>query len=122
MPIYSLYCDDCLQEIEIECKISEYDSRMKQIICPSCSSRKVYRNYESDNIYSTIKEVKTLGQLAEKNTKKMGGKLKEEQEKKQAKEPPKPWYHDSKLGDASRKEINKMTPEQKKKYILKGKK
>lgn len=119
MPIYNLYCEDCDQDIEIFCKVSEYETKMKNIVCPNCTSRNVYRNYQEDNIYSTVKEIKTVGQLAEHNTKKMGSKLTEEYEKNKKPEN-KQWYQDSKYGAASRKQINKMTPEQKKKYILKG--
>lgn len=122
MPEYNLYCEDCDQDIEIFCKISEYETRMKNITCPNCTSRNVYRDYRQDNIYSSVKDVKTIGQLAEKNAKKMGSKIAEEREKTKKKEPEKQWYQNSKFGDASRKEINKMTAEQKKKYVLNGKK
>jgi hypothetical protein len=121
MPNYNLYCDDCDQEIEIFCSIKDYDTRMKNIICPNCCSRKIYRNYQEDNIYSSIKEITTVGQLAEKNTKKMGSKIDEEYHKNKREES-KQWYQSPKYGEASRSEINKMTREQKKNYILKGKK
>lgn len=121
MPTYNLFCENCNADIEFFCSISEYDKFMKEIKCPSCSSKKLYRNYQEDNIYSTVREIRTVGQLAEHNTKKMGSKLSEEYEKNKPSSK-KQWYQDEKLGDASRKEINKMTPAQKKKYVLTGKK
>ena len=122
MPTYNFICDNCNQNIELFCSIKEYDKYTKNIACSNCSSKNIHRNYEEDNVYSTVKEIKTIGQLAEANTKKMGSKLTEEYEKNKKEEPKKPWYQDSKFGSANRKEINKMTNEQKKKYILNGKK
>lgn len=119
MPEYNFYCEDCDQDIEIFCSISEYDTKIKNIVCPSCTSRNIYRNYQEDNIYSNVKDIRTVGQLAEYNTKKMGSKLQEEADKNKKPEQ-KPWYQSSKYGSASLKEINKMTKEQKKKYILGG--
>jgi len=92
---------------------------MKNVICPSCASRNIYRNYQEDNVYSTIKDIRTVGQLAEYNTKKMGSKLNEEYEKTKIPEK-KPWYQSEKYGKASKQQINKMTKEQKKDYILGG--
>jgi hypothetical protein len=121
MPTYNLYCEDCDQDIEIFCKISEYEIRMKNIVCPNCISKNVYRNYQEDNIYSSVNDIRTIGQLAEFNTKKMGSQLAEEYEKNKKPET-KQWYQHNKYGDATRKQINSMTPEQKKKYIIEGKK
>lgn len=122
MPSYNFKCEDCDSEIELQCSISEYPDLIKNIRCPGCSSVNVHRDYSNDNIYSSVREIKTIGQLAEFNTKKMGSKLQEEYEKNKPKEEVAQWYQNSKLGDASRKEINKMTKEQKKRYVLTGKK
>ncbi len=122
MPVYNLYCEDCLLDIEIECSVSEYDNRMKNIVCPECTSRKVYRNYQNDNVYSSVREVKTIGQLADANTKKYRSQLNEEDaKKKESQKEQKPWYI-NKDTTASTKEINNMTKEQQKKYIMEGKK
>jgi len=118
MPTYNLYCHDCLQEIEIECRISDYDNRMKNIVCPNCTSRNVYRDYVRDNIYSSVRDVKTIGQLADKNSKENKSKIQEIEAQKPKKQTP--WYHNA--GGASPQEINKMTKKQKKDYIMKGKK
>jgi hypothetical protein len=103
----------------MECSIAEYDNRMKNIVCPMCTSRNVYRDYSSDNIYSSVKEVKTIGQLADKNAKQMSSQIKEHQDKNQKSEQ-KPWYHE--YATATNKEINKMTNKQKANYIMEGKK
>ena len=124
MPIYNLYCEDCNLDIEIECPISKYDSAMKNIVCPKCTSRNVHRNYSHDNIYSSVKSVKTIGQLADKNAKLKESSIQEELHKKKESTPeaPKLWYKDSKYGKATPKEINKMNDNQKLKYIMEGKK
>lgn len=122
MPLYNFECQKCESEIELQCSISEYPNLVKNMTCPGCGSIKIYRDYSKDNVYSTVREIKTVGQLAEANTKKMGSKLQEEYEKNKPKEEVAQWYQNSKLGDASRKEINKMTKEQKKRYVLTGKK
>lgn len=124
MPTYDLYCDDCLQEIEIECSISDYDNRMKNIVCPNCTSKNVYRDYSRDNVYSSVRDVKTIGQLADKNAKVNQSKINEMKHKKQEStaEVPKPWYKNDKFGTATPKEINKMSTEQKTKYIMEGRK
>lgn len=119
MPIYDLLCDVCLQEIELECSIAEYDTRMKNIVCPNCTSRCVYRNYANDNVYSSVREVKTIGQLADKNAKKMSSQIKEHEDKNKKQET-KPWY--SEHTTVTNKEFNKMTDKQKAKYIMEGKK
>jgi len=121
VPEYNLYCDDCNQNISIFCGISEYDTRIKNTICPNCTSKNVYRNYKEDNIYSTIKEIRTIGQLADSNEKKNKSILNElEAKKKESKKEEKPWYH--KNSTATNKEINKMDKKQKAKYIMESKK
>jgi hypothetical protein len=120
MPAYTLLCEKCKKHSELFCSISKYDKELKSAICPYCSSAKLHRDYQADNIYSTVKEIRTVGQLADYNTKKMGSKLQEIEEQKPKQE--KQWYQNPKYGSLTRKEINKLTPEQKKKYVLKGEK
>lgn len=122
MPIYNLYCDDCSHDIEIVCSISQYDDTIKNIVCPNCDSKNVYRNYQEDNIYSSIKDVKTIGQLADKNAKINKNKIAEANHKEKESQPKQAtaWYKDPKFGTASSKEINKMSNEQKTKYIMEG--
>ena len=68
-------------------------------------------------------EAKTLGQLAEKNTKKMGRYELDDRrayQNAEKKEKKKDWWEKS--GDASKSDINKMSKSQKAKYIRDGKK
>ena len=63
----------------------------------------------------------TLGQISERNSKKLGKtKLQELQAEQSKNKPEEPWY--AKDAPATRKEIKKMTKKQKANYILKGKK
>ena len=117
MPTYSLICEDCSQGIEVECYMSEYDAAIKNLTCPSCTSRNIHRDYQEDNIHTYCVNVTTIGQLADRNTKKMKSQLEEEDAKR-----PKvkvPWHHEK--ATKTNKEIGKMTPERKKKYIMEGK-
>lgn len=75
MPEYTFICDDC------ECKFAEilsyaqYDQ--KKYSCCSCGGRNLSRSYEDDctNISGSIKksdsELKTLGDLADRNRDRM---------------------------------------------------
>lgn len=116
MPKYDYYCESCGHEIiDIYQSFSE-DSLIK---CPSCGqdslSRVIY-----GGLGTFVKDVKTIGQLADKNWQNMGRYKKSEIEQKkidQAKTNESPL--DS-FGKASRTQINKMTPEQKRKYIITG--
>ena len=70
-------------------------------------------------------EATTLGQLADRNTSKMGKYELEKNNNDQKKgdiksSKPKEWWQ--KGGDATAKEINKMSEKQKSDYIRKGKK
>jgi hypothetical protein len=70
MPAYSMSCEECEHEFEINCFISDYDGVMKGLSCPSCDSKSVVRNYGRDLVTSTV-AAQTLGSLAEKNASKM---------------------------------------------------
>jgi len=70
MPTYTFSCENCSQIFEIFSSIKDYSSNQK---CPSCSSSKVYREYTFDcsSISMSVKksdsELKTLGDLANRN-------------------------------------------------------
>ena len=116
MPRYSFTCEKCGHNQEKFWLISEYDNNLKSCKCEKCKSRKIYRNYQSDNMYGSVREVKTVGQLAERNTKKMGryelenrlkeDKIPEEIEKRNKRQ---------KLN-----KLAKMNDKQKTKYIMEG--
>ena len=83
--------------------------------CPECGKHKLERViYGGAGAF--VKNVNTVGQLADKNRKDMGHYKRSEVDAK-AKES-KPVSQQESL----RREINKMTPKQKQKYIMEGKK
>lgn len=77
MPIYSYTCENCGHSFE---NVENYhDNRLK--ICPKCNEASLYQNYSL--LHASVKgEPKTLGELAERNSKSMGTyKLQEETRK-----------------------------------------
>jgi putative FmdB family regulatory protein len=126
-------CDSCDYTFEVQ------QSMHEQILkkCPQCERLTLYQDLRGQ--YHAMVNTVTLGQLAEKNTKKMGRyefqakeeglrqeKLKKNQDKLRRngvdlpleKCEHKPWY--GKLDNNDVNKINKMTPEQKVKYIVDG--
>lgn len=112
MAIYEYKCKACEHFFEEEVSIKKYKRKKK---CPSCGKHKLKRILSAPDI-SVRQESTTLGQLAESNAKKMGRYELEEKQRQDNKE----------LGKLKRdtrktqKEINNMTSNQKKKYILEG--
>jgi len=116
MPIYDYVCESCNHEINDIYQSFSEDALIK---CPSCSQDSL-RRVIYGGLGTFVKDTKTIGQLADKNWKNMGSYKRSEieqtkQESIRSKESPL-----SSLGKASRAQINKMTPEQKKKYIITG--
>ena len=75
MPRYTFLCEKCGEYSEMVSSISEYDKALSEYKCPECNSTKVVRSYEDDNTYCSVKEIKTVMQLAEANEKKYGKEL-----------------------------------------------
>lgn len=76
MPTYSFFCDDCELKFELYLSISQYDKSKK--LCPTCNKdKKVTRLYSEDltSLNTSIKksdsELKTIGDLANRNRDKM---------------------------------------------------
>jgi putative FmdB family regulatory protein len=116
MPTYDYLCESCSHEINDLYQSFSEDSLIK---CPSCGQDSL-RRVIYGGLGTFVKDVKTIGQLADKNWKSMGRYKKseiEQQRKDAAKSQESPL---SSLGKASRTEINKMTQEQKHKYIITG--
>jgi putative FmdB family regulatory protein len=73
MPSYSYRCEKCQETIEIFCSIGAYKDQIK---CKHCK-KLISRDYNTDmaTINSTIKksdcELKTIGDLAQRNNDKM---------------------------------------------------
>lgn len=116
MPEYNFECQKCQNKFSEFWHISQYDEKKKKCKCPSCKSKKINRIYEVDNVFGSVKEIKTIGQLAEANAKKMGKyKLEEKMQEDSIKIPKK----QKEKRDLFRK-INKMTPKQKQRWIHEG--
>ncbi len=116
MPTYDYKCSGCESAFEL---VQSMKDRPKKK-CPSCGKLKLKKVLSPPSIF--VKgEPQTIGHWAERNTEKMGryeigdkeGKRKEGLKNNQ-----------STLGSgpATPREIRKMTPNQKKDYIEKGKK
>ena len=115
MPTYDYVCENCDHELnDIEQSIKAKPLRK----CPECGKLGLERVIYG-GCHVSVRNVTTIGQLADKNFKKFKGLANEEQaKKKEANASPVPWHK----GEATRSEINKMTPQQKKRYIMEGKK
>lgn len=111
MPTYDYKCEDCGHELNDIFQSFKDEALVK---CPSCGKNSLARVIYG-GLGCFVKDVKTIGQLADSNWKKMGSYKRSEIEESKKKENEQPSY-----GKASRKQINKMTPEQKKKYIITG--
>ena len=81
MPSYSFICEKCDAHFEIFLSFKEYDEGTTK--CISCKSKKLYRDYNEDcsTISASIKkadsELKTIGDLAARNTERMSDDQKE---------------------------------------------
>lgn len=116
MPTYDYECSNC--EHVLEDVFQRIDEKpLKK--CPECGKHKLFRVI-SGGLMCSVKNVDSIGKLADANTKKYKSQIEEAEAKKREENPApeKPWYH----GDANAKEINKMTPKQKVRYIMEGKK
>jgi hypothetical protein len=81
MPEYTYFCDKCKTKFSLSCSIHEYSEQIK---CSSCKSKKdVHRCYSDDlsGLYSSIKksdnELKTIGDIANRNRDKLSDDHKE---------------------------------------------
>lgn len=74
MPEYSFICENCKNHFSIYCSISDYNSKAR---CLKCKSTKTHRDYNIDisSMVSSIKksdsELKTIGDLANRNSDRM---------------------------------------------------
>lgn len=116
MPTYDYRCESCSHEINDLYQSFSEDSLIK---CPSCGQDSLLRVIYG-GLGTFVKDSKTIGQLADKNWQSMGSYKRseiEENRKEVAKTKESPL---ASLGKASKAQINKMSPEQKKKYIITG--
>ena len=76
MPEYSFKCNKCESSFSKLFGVSEYEIKIKKTKCPFCKSSRIYRDFFEDNITTNyikgVHEATTLGELADKQTKKLG--------------------------------------------------
>ncbi|NBO99227.1 MAG: zinc ribbon domain-containing protein [Proteobacteria bacterium] len=115
--LYDYKCENCDHEM-IDVYQSIKDDAL--VVCPSCGQSSLARVIYG-GLGSFMKDVKTIGQLADKNWKELGHYQRSEKEQKAKEERQKQEVSAfSSAGSATKKEINKMTPAQKTKYIMTG--
>lgn len=116
--LYDYRCDNCSYEMS-DVYQSIKDEALTQ--CPSCGKPSLQRVIYG-GLGSFMKDTKTIGQLADNNWSKLGSYKRSEIEQQKKDKLNKEQSPLSVFGDVSKKELNKMTPEQKKKYIITGEK
>lgn len=94
MPTYSYKCSKCKKKHDEFMLFADFDKNKDNVKCPKCGSASK-QTFDVAPI-AFVKEVKSLGQLADKNNKKLGKtKLEEIEGIKQEKKPKRkkaPWY------------------------------
>jgi len=110
--LYDYECESC-NYVMIDVYQSIKDEAL--IECPSCGENALQRVMHG-GLGHFVKDVKTIGQLADKNWNNMGSYKRSEIESSNLSK------KESQEKNKLRKEINSMTPEQKRKYIIKGEK
>lgn len=105
MPIYEYKCNNCNFEFELFQNLKDPVKRK----CQSCGKKSLERLISVCSGF--VKEIKTLGQLAEKNTKMLGSKLDTPEEKLKI---------ERKEKNREYNKLNKMTPEQQRRWIENG--
>ena len=117
MPTYIYECSACEHSFEEWQKMT--DDPLKK--CPECGKKKLFKVL-TGGLYGFVSGSETIGGLADKNARENKNKIAEAEAKKRESIPeaPKAWY--DKYGTATPKEINKMTPQQKTRYIMEGRK
>jgi hypothetical protein len=116
MPEYSFNCKNCRHDFSCFWSIGSYDKNISELSCEKCGSSQVFRDYQEDNVVVSYHDVKTIGQLAERNTKKMGKYHLEEKMRQDNVE----LHKKNREVSAKRRKLNNMTAEQKHKYIMEG--
>lgn len=118
MPLYDYECRNCGFILEDVLQPMTQKPLKK---CNKCMMNSLKRII-TGGIHGFVSGSDTIGGLADKNAKINKSKIAEAEHKKREETPetPKPWYN--KYGDATTKEINKMTPQQKTRYIMEGRK
>lgn len=82
MPTYEFKCNSCNEKFDAYQSFKEYDDNKQEscVICGSSSHRLI-----TTPMHCHVKDIKTIGQLAEINTKRDWNKIQEEDAKKEEK-------------------------------------
>jgi DNA-directed RNA polymerase subunit RPC12/RpoP len=76
MPEYTFLCEKCRKHSTLVCHMREYDEVKKKVRCGHCNSKKVFRDFSEDqvtsNVIAMLSESRTLGEYADKQSKKYG--------------------------------------------------
>lgn len=110
--LYDYGCETC-NYVMIDVYQSIKDEPLTR--CPRCGEHSLHRMIHG-GLGHFVKDVKTIGQLADKNWNSMGSYERSEIESSNVSK------KESQEKNKLRKEINNMTPEQKRKYIIEGEK
>lgn len=116
--LYDYECDKCghtMQDVYQSIK----DDAFTQ--CPQCLKHSLNRIIHG-GVYVTVKDVKTIGQLADKNWNNLGHYKKSELSAQASEKERANMSALSHAGSASKKEITKMTDSQRERYIITGEK
>jgi putative FmdB family regulatory protein len=116
--LYDYRCETCDYNM-----IDVYQSIHEEALanCPNCGSDSLQRVIHG-GVACFVKDIKSIGQLADKNWSTLGTYKRSEIEEQGKTKASKEQSIFSSTGNATRKEISTMTPEQKTKYIMEGKK
>jgi putative FmdB family regulatory protein len=114
--LYDYECSNCSATLE-DVQQSIKDKPLTK--CEECGHKTLERLI-TGGIMIAVKEVKTIGQLIDKNNRVNRGMFNEKaaKEKEENPEPEKPWW--KKRNNTSDAKINSMTPERKHKWIMEG--
>ena len=110
--LYDYGCHNCGETLE-DVKQSIHDEALKK--CPSCGQNALER-VPYGGLGAFVKDAKTIGQIADKNWSNMGSYKRSEIEAQNKDK------SEASRKRSERKEINNMSAEQKRKYIMTGKK
>jgi len=118
MPTYDYECENCSHKL-LDIKQSFNDDPLS--FCPECNEPKLYR-VVTGGIHISVKKKNTIGHLADKNAKNNKSIIKENQQRISEGKPTKETSWHEKHRTATNQEVQKMTKQQKAKYIMEGKK
>jgi putative FmdB family regulatory protein len=123
MPIYVFKCEECDYELEVEQSIKKPTPNRKK--CPECGKNKLERLLFAPHVYNKPGDDNiSIGLLSDRNADRFSDDQKKAIDKKNGvkrsvKKEKKAFWETS---DKNLKDISKMTPQQKKKYIETGEK